>query len=259
MEDMEKNYSNERRAGMSLGEQIKYWLTHRRGKVFWASVLLSVLFILGSIVEKGSTSNILGELTIEPGQIVLMTVQLFAIIDPVGVLPIYLMYEQDLQSAQKTKLARTVATAMFAILLLFVFLGPLILDALHVTLYSFMLGGGVILMVLAIDMLGEGPRTKTLDAAEAAVVPIASPLLVGPGTLATIMVFVGTRPLIDVLISAIIVTFLVALTLIFASSIAKVMGRNGLRAASRLFGIVIAAMAAQLIHDALLGWGIIHA
>jgi multiple antibiotic resistance protein len=67
------------------------------------------------------------------------------------------------------------------VFIVFVVLGPVMLQILHISVASFELGGGLILIVLAIDMLGEGSRTKTLEPDEAAVVPLASPLRVGTG------------------------------------------------------------------------------
>jgi multiple antibiotic resistance protein len=129
------------------------------------------------------------------------------------------MYDQGLEVDQRGKLSRTILVAVLALLLLFILLGPVMLQLLHISVAGFQLGGGIILIVLAIDMLGEGPRTRTLEPAEAAVVPLASPLLVGPGTMASLIVLEGTKSLINLLISAAILVTLTGLILRFSSAI----------------------------------------
>jgi small neutral amino acid transporter SnatA (MarC family) len=77
--------------------------------------------------------------------------------------------------------------------------------------------------------------------------------------MATLIVFEGIKSLADLLISAIILVAITGLILLFASNLGKLLGKNGLRVASRLPSIALAAMAAQMIHDALFVWGVVKA
>jgi multiple antibiotic resistance protein len=237
-------------------EHVKYWLTFRRRTVLIAFVALAVVAAALLATTEAFLGDISRNLSIDPTDIALITTQLFAVVDPIGAIPIYLIYDQGLDVGHRGKLLRTILVAVFALLLFFILLGPVTLKLLHISVASFQLGGGVILIVLAIDMLGEGPRTKTLEPDEAAVVPLASPLLVGPGTMASLIVLEGTKSLANLLISAVILVVLTGLILRFSSTIGKLLGKNGLKAVSRLLSIILAAIAAQMIHDALFAWGV---
>ncbi|MGC8555606.1 MAG: MarC family protein, partial [Conexivisphaera sp.] len=152
----------------------------------------------------------------------------------------------------------TVVAAMIVLLIFFALVGSLLLQLFGVSVYSFMLGGGVLLMVLAVDIMGEGSRSLSLDPQEAAVVPLASPLLVGPGTAVTLIIMSETESLANLLLAVALVAVAAALIMRFSQSIARLMGRNGIRALSRLLSIIIAGFAAQMIYQGLVGWGLLR-
>jgi multiple antibiotic resistance protein len=138
----------------------------------------------------------------------------------------------------------------------FALCGQLILTAIQVTIESFMLGGGLLLLVIAIDMLGGSVRTKTVDMNQVAIVPLATPLLVGPGTMTTIIVLASTQYLINILLGGMVATAAVFLVLRYSDRISTLIGKNGILAGSRLMSIILAAIAANMIHGALVAWGI---
>ncbi len=148
-------------------------------------------------------------------------------------------------------------TSLFviALILTFALIGQLIINALQITVASFMLGGGILVMVIAVSML-QGFQGKRLDAEQAALVPIATPLIVGPGTMATLIVLANIDNLINVLVAGMIAAFGVFLILNYSDKIANLIGSNGVQAVSRLMAIILAAIAASMIHGALLAWGI---
>jgi multiple antibiotic resistance protein len=194
---------------------------------------------------------------LDPMDVAVTSVELFAIMDPISALPFYLYFEEDLSKDDRAKLWSTVVAAMFVLLVFFALVGNLLLQLFGVSIYSFMLGGGILLMVLAVDIMGEGSRSLSLDPQEAAVVPLASPLLVGPGTAATLIIMSETKSMLNLLLAVLIVAVATALIMRFSRSIALLMGKNGIRAMSRLLSIVIAGFAAQLIYQGLIGWGLL--
>jgi multiple antibiotic resistance protein len=125
-----------------------------------------------------------------------------------------------------------------------------------VTVQSFEFGGGILLMVIAIDMLGGAVRTKSVDMKQAAIVPPATPLLVGPGTMTTLIVLTGTEHLINILVGGVVAAAAVFLVLRYSDRISTLIGKNGVLATSRLMAIILAAIAANMIHGALVAWGI---
>ena len=145
------------------------------------------------------------------------------------------------------------------LLLLFAIFGQLVLSALEISVTNFRLGGGVLLLILAVDMLGGMPRSKSIDIKQAAVVPLATPLLVGPGTMTTLIVLSNSSAIINVILGGLIAIIGVYLTLRFAPILVSALGNNGIQATSRIMAVIIAAIASQMIHSALLDWGIAKA
>jgi multiple antibiotic resistance protein len=109
-----------------------------------------------------------------------------------------------------------------------------------------------------IESTDIGPCRVWLTFRHRTVLPLASPLLVGPGTMATLIVPGGTKSRINVLISAVTLVVVTGLILRSSSAIGRPLGKNGLRATSRLLSIVLAPIAAQMTHGALLAWGAPH-
>jgi len=145
---------------------------------------------------------------------------------------------------------------VIVLILTFTLFGPLILSALDVSVTNFRFGGGILLLILAIDMLGGMSRSKAIDVKQVAVVPLATPLLVGPGTMTTLIVLSGTYPIINVLVGGLIAAVGVYLTLRFSPILVSAVGSNGVQALSRIMAVVLAAIASQMIHSALVEWGI---
>jgi len=188
-------------------------------------------------------------------QITTMSIQLIAIINPLSVLPTFLLCTQGLSNVERSKIVHITSLFVLALILTFALIGQLIINALQVTVSSFELGGGILVMIIAVHMMG-GTESKMLDATQAALVPIATPLIVGPGTMATLIVLANSGNLINVLVAGLIAAFGVFLILKYSDKIANLIGNNGVQAISRLMAIILAAIAANMIHDALLAWGI---
>jgi multiple antibiotic resistance protein len=188
-------------------------------------------------------------------QIVFITGQIFAILNPISVIPTFLSLTDDLDVVERHRIVRNSSFAVLIIALALALGGSYLLSFFHVSISSLQVGGGVLLMAIAIEMLGGLPRTKSLEShTEVAIVPIATPLLVGPGTMTTIIVLSGTVPLLSLIISIFIVAFITYLLLRYSDILVRVLGRNGIRAMGRFMTIIIAAFAAQLIYSGVTEW-----
>ncbi|MDH5810771.1 MAG: MarC family protein [Candidatus Methanomethylicaceae archaeon] len=195
-------------------------------------------------------------------QIVFITGQIFAILNPISVIPTFLSLTDDLEVTERHRIVRNSSFAVLIIAVALALGGSYLLSFFHVSISSLQVGGGILLMAIAIEMLGGLPRTKSLEShAEVAIVPIATPLLVGPGTMTTIIVLSGLVPLFLLIASIFIVTFVTYLLLRYSEILVSVFGRNGIRALGRFMTIIIAAFAAQLIYagvtEWLRSWGVI--
>lgn len=188
-------------------------------------------------------------------QIVFITGQIFAILNPISVIPTFLSLTDDLDIVERHRIVRNSSFAVLIIALALALGGSYLLSFFHVSISSLQVGGGVLLMAIAIEMLGGLPRTKSLEShTEVAIVPIATPLLVGPGTMTTIIVLSGIVPLLLLIISIFIVAFVTYLLLRYSNILVRVLGRNGIRAMGRFMTIIIAAFAAQLIYSGVTEW-----
>ena len=194
------------------------------------------------------------------GIIAIMVVQLYAILNPVSVIPTYLSLMEEVDKIRRRCLLRKAVVTVFLLMLVFLLGGSFILGFMRIGVDSVRFGGGILLFVISIDMLGGVSRTKTIEEREQMfIVPIASPLLVGPGTITTLIVFSAVYPAHLGVISVAITALLIYLTLRGSEQITGIIGKNGVRAMGRLMAIIIAATAAEMIHTALYNWGIAEA
>ncbi|MBB5252355.1 MarC family protein [Sulfurisphaera ohwakuensis] len=186
--------------------------------------------------------------------IAVITVKLFAIIDPFSVLPYLLaVYEEAIKEGSDKKVSwnfivNKITIAIIILLIIFSILGRPLLDFLGISPQALEIAGGILLVYLGVDTMGGFQQLRFVRKLEEAIItPIATPLLVGPGTMtALITLSVSYSPLI-LIISSLIVTFLVYLSLLTGPFIVKALGETGTVAAGRFTAIIIAAFGVQLI------------
>lgn len=202
-----------------------------------------------------SALPLLGDLSYFPQLLLVVTGQIFAILNPISVLPTFLSITDEMDPGHRHRIVRNSCLAVLVIALALAVGGNYILSFFSVGIPGLQIGGGVLLMVIAAEMLGGLPRTKSLDTGdEIAIVPIATPLLVGPGTMTTVIVLSATVPIMVLIFSILIVTGLTFLILRYSEFLVRIMGSNGTRALGRFMTIIIAAFAAQLIYAGLSEW-----
>lgn len=201
------------------------------------------------------SASIIGDVTLLPTTILIITGQIFAILNPISVLPTFLTLTDDMEPDERHRIVRNSCFAVLVIALLLAIGGNYILSFFSVGIPGLQVGGGVLLMSIAVEMLGGLPRTKSLDShEEVAIVPIATPLLVGPGTMTTIIVLSATTSILALIISILIVTAATYLLLRYSEILVRFLGANGTRALGRFMTIIIAAFAAQLIYAGVTQW-----
>jgi len=154
-----------------------------------------------------------------------------------------------MDKVQRKKTATIAIITAVSLLILFAFAGTKILSLFAINVYSFMIAGGILLFILAIELLTHGTlRYNKEDSIEdTGVVPLAFPLLVGPGAMTTVIISFETAGLEITMLSIIIVVGITYLTLLLINPINKVLGKRGSMIISRVFAIFIAAIAIQYI------------
>jgi len=147
---------------------------------------------------------------------------------------------------QKRRKMIHVATATI-VGLVFLFFGQLILQVLGISVGSFAIAGGLILLVLSIKYMTTGRMVEAIKEEMVAVVPIGTPLTVGPATITTLLLLATQFPL-HVVLSSFALNMLVTWVIFLSSNqIARFMGKDGLKAVSRVFSLLLAAIAVKMI------------
>jgi multiple antibiotic resistance protein len=192
-------------------------------------------------------------------------VTFFVVIDPPGCAPIYASLTKGASSAQRRSMAIRAALIAAGILLVFALFGEQLLGALHIELNSFRIAGGVMLFLIAIDMVFEKRTERREDRAQkiietpeiedVSVFPMAMPMIAGPGSIASVMLLMSQNEGLDrsiVVLSALgAVLVLTLLALVAAGPIMRVLGSQAEAVITRLLGVLLAALAAQFIIDGL--------
>ena len=203
-----------------------------------------------------------------PDQLVPVFVTFLVVIDPIGVAPIFAALTRGGGDRYRRRMALKGTFVATLILLFFAFTGDALLRLLGISLAAFRVSGGILLFLLAIDMVFARPsglRSTTVREQEEAqykddisVFPLAFPLLAGPGTLTTILLLTsGLRPqerpllffgLLGVLLGVLALTLL---TLLLAPRLTELLGETGANVVDRLLGVILAALAVQFVLEGL--------
>jgi len=188
---------------------------------------------------------------------VMTFVPLFIVIDAFGNLPFLIMAGQGLENRQKTKIVNYAILTATIVGLVFLFLGQFILNVLNIDVQEFAIAGGVVLLVLSIKYMMTGHMVTVVKEELVAVVPIGTPLTVGPATIATLLLLAGQFPIWMVLISFALNMVITWVIFFLSQKIARFLGHGGITAISRVFSLILAAIAVSMIIGGLRALGII--
>lgn len=191
-------------------------------------------------------------------------IALVAIVNPVGVIPVFISLTGGLTEQERGRIVRTTSIAVAVVLVVAALIGKTLLNFFGVSIASFKVGGGVLLMLMAIAMMqGRHSQSKQTpeEAEEAedkesiAVVPIATPLLAGPGAISTVIIYANesARPahIGLIILSSLIVALVTWAALRVAEPISRMMSKTAINVATRLMGLLLAAIAVEFISSGL--------
>ncbi|MDP9797926.1 multiple antibiotic resistance protein [Catenuloplanes nepalensis] len=182
-------------------------------------------------------------------------VTLLVIVDPPGMVPIFLALTGTLPKRDRRKAGRQAVALAFGVIVVFALLGQTLLDYLHVDLPALQGAGGLLLILIALELLtGKTDDVSDRQAtSNVALVPLGVPLLAGPGAIVATMLFVqnGDNAADYVAIGAgiVAVMLVVLLVLRFSDVIVRVLRPGGIEVLTRIAGLLLAAIAVQLIAD----------
>ena len=177
------------------------------------------------------------------------TVALFVVIDPVGVVPLLMVFTQNMEKLERVAVTKTAIVTAAGLLFLFAVAGTQLLSLFGITIASFMVAGGVLLFIVAIELLthGEWRFGGASAQGESGVVPLAFPLLAGPGAITAVIISFQTSGLVVTAISILIVIGITYVVFRYVDKIYSVLGRRGSIIITRVFAVFIAAFAVQFI------------
>ena len=188
-------------------------------------------------------------------------VALFIIIDPIGLTPVFIAITQGMDDTLRRKVAlRSVLVSAFVISL-FIVGGETVLGFIGISMPAFRIAGGILLFLTALDMLFQRRSKRRENQTEQELVddpsvfPLAIPLIIGPGAIATVILIAGAKPGLVGIASTGFITALVLLTVFVffsaASRIEKLLGKTGIDVLTRLLGMLLAALSVQFVIEGL--------
>jgi len=195
-----------------------------------------------------------------------ITIALLAIVNPIGSVPIFISATDGWSKTDRAKIARTVAFTVFIVLTLSAFIGDGILNFFGISIPSFQVGGGILLMLISISMMHgkQGGTRQTAEEAQSlterdviAIVPLSIPLLAGPGAISSMILSAQQQPTllrhISLIIPVLIIAVIIWLVLKLSDVISHQLGTIGINIVTRLMGLILAAMAVEFIAHGLTG------
>ncbi|MFI9556930.1 MarC family protein [Nonomuraea endophytica] len=186
-------------------------------------------------------------------------VTMFVIMDPPGVIPLFLAYTSGRSPLERRRIAWQAAVTAFCLIVVFAVFGQAILAYLHVEVAAMQIAGGLLLLLVALELLRgvSQPSSESMRSnVNVALVPLGTPLLAGPGAIVATIVFAqqaGSRPggilALGLAIAAVHLVLWVFMR--FSVSIIRVIKENGVELVTRIAGLLLSALAVQLIINAI--------
>jgi multiple antibiotic resistance protein len=193
-------------------------------------------------------------------------IALLAIVNPIGVVPFFIHFTQNLNPAQRRRTMQVSAFSAFVVIAVSALAGQRIIGFFGISIASFQVGGGMLLLISSLQMLhAQPPQSKPTDVSEGdakvdagasiAVVPLTIPLLTGPATISTMIIYAQRSRLWweEAVLVGYGVVVGVAAYLAFAAAgrITRLLGRTGIDIMTRLMGLILAALAVEIMADGL--------
>ncbi len=191
-------------------------------------------------------------------------VTLLAIVNPLAIVPFFIHYTQDFSTAQRRRTIWISSFSAFVVIATCALMGLHILNFFGISLASFQVGGGMLLLTSALAMLNAQPaeaksnEEEMHDAAvraSIAVVPLTIPLLTGPATMSTVVIYADKAKtfwqLATLVGYGVVIALATALCFSLARPIARVLGKTGINVMTRLMGLILAALAVEVMSDGL--------
>ncbi|HEX5365021.1 MAG TPA: NAAT family transporter [Gallionella sp.] len=191
-------------------------------------------------------------------------ISLFAILDPIGIIPIIVLFTAEMTSSKRAQVGRLASLTVCAILLAALLIGQPLLAFFGISINSFRVAGGILLLLMAIKMLmgnfyrsGKDDQVGDETLSANAIVPLSTPLLAGPGSISAVIVEAhkadGLQHYLIMGLEIVLLSITVWLTFLIAPWVAQRMGKLGINVFTRLMGLILAAISVEFIASGMRG------
>jgi len=199
-------------------------------------------FVSSSVVSDTFTDDLLKSV-----------VSLYVVVNPIGKIPLLITLTQKMEKQNKKLVSKNAIITTAVLLTVFAVAGIQLLSIFGISIFSFMIAGGVLLFIISIEFLthGEWRYSGSSLSGDSGTVPLAFPLLAGPGAITTVIISLQAYGWIVSIISIVFVVLLTYLVLHLQNPISRILGRRGSIITTRVFAIFLAAIAVQYIVEGL--------
>ncbi|AUZ03921.1 MULTISPECIES: MarC family protein [Vitreoscilla] len=193
-------------------------------------------------------------------QVFKIIIALMVLINPLSAAPIFLSLTPYNSARERRKIAQTASLTVVIAIALFTILGDMILKVLNISIGSFQVGGGILILLIAIAMMNAQPNPTKHNPEEAqeagtrnniAVVPLAIPMLIGPGSISTVIIYSSTASSwwgkAEIIIAGAVVACVCYAGMLAATQLSKLLGATGINIINRIMGMVLAAVSIEII------------
>ena len=193
-------------------------------------------------------------------QLFKIIIALMVLINPLSAAPIFLSLTPYNSAKERRKIAQTASLTVVIAIALFTLLGDVILKVLNISIGSFQVGGGILILLIAIAMMNAQPNPTKHNPEEAqeagqrnniAVVPLAIPMLIGPGSISTVIIYSSTASSwwgkMEIIVAGMIVALVCYSGMLAASRLSQLLGATGINIINRIMGMVLAAVSIEII------------
>ncbi len=183
---------------------------------------------------------------------ILSFIPIFVAVNALGNLPLYLSLTEGMKPKAKHKVVINSIAVATVIALVFLIIGKIVLRLMGVSIFDFQIAGGILLLILSVNLLLPGEEKRGAVTTEVGIFPLGTPLITGPAVLTTILILRDAFGLIPTLVSFILNMAITFFILIQAELFVRIMGKGGTRAFSKVADIFLAAIAVTMIRNGII-------
>jgi multiple antibiotic resistance protein len=213
----------------------------------YASIFLPIQEFIDFLYSKFLNAFVISDTFID--DLLKSVIALFVVVNPIGKIPLFITLTQKMEKENKKLVSKNAIVTTAVLLTAIAKAGIQLLSVFGISIFSFMIAGGVLLFIISIEFLtyGEWRYGVSSISGDSGIVPLAFPLLAGPGAITTVIISLQTYGWIVSIISVVFVVLVTYLVLLLENPILRILGRKGSIVTTRVFAIFLAAIAVQYI------------